>query len=223
MGRLYIVATPIGNRQDLSPRAVDVLRSAVAVACEDTRVAQKLLGPIGVTAPRIALHHHSDEASIHRVLDHVVHGDVAYISDAGTPAISDPGGKLVARAHEKKIEVVALPGASAVAVALSVAGFPAERFRFLGFLPHKHGRQTMIQSIGEMAETVVLFEAPTRLLKLLTALEPILGQRHLVVARELTKIHESVLRGTTAELKEYYEQHADQLKGEVTIVIGPKV
>jgi 16S rRNA (cytidine1402-2'-O)-methyltransferase len=222
MGRLYIVGTPIGNRQDLTPRATEILRAVSAVACEDTRVTQKLLSPLGVTAPRISLHHHSPDAAIDRVLDHAIHGDVAFVSDAGTPAVSDPGGKLVARAHQRGIEVVAIPGPSAVTAALSVAGFPAERFRFLGFLPHKHGRQTMVQSIGEMAETVVLFEAPTRLLKLLTQLDPIIGDRPVVVARELTKIHETVRRGIAAALAEYYSHHPQELRGEVVVVIGPK-
>lgn len=221
MGRLLVVGTPIGNRSDLSPRALEAFRSAVMILCEDTRVTRKLLSDLDTTAPTRSIHHHSMPADLDRALDAVATGDVVYVSDAGTPGISDPGGKLVARAHTRQIPVVVIPGPSALTAALSISGFPTDKFRFLGFLPHKKGRETLYQEIIASEETIAFFESPHRLMKTLEALLRLNLNRPLAVCRELTKIHESVVRGTITEVHQHFLEHSDEVRGEIVIVISP--
>lgn len=220
MGRLLVVGTPIGHRGDLSPRAREAFKSAVMILCEDTRVTRKLLVDVATTAPTRSIHHHSTAAELDRALDAVATGDVVYVSDAGTPGISDPGGKLVARAHARNIPVVVIPGPSALTAALSVSGFPTDRFRFLGFLPHKKGRETLYQEIVASDETIAFFESPHRLMKTLEALLRLSLNRPLAVCRELTKIHESVVRGTISDVHQHFLDHPDEVRGEIVIVIS---
>jgi len=221
MGRLIVVGTPIGNRGDLSPRALESFRTAVMILCEDTRVTRKLLTDIETTAPVRSIHHHSTPADLDRALDAVATGDVVYVSDAGTPGISDPGGKLVARAHVRKIPVVVIPGPSALTAALSISGFPTDKFRFLGFLPHKKGRETLYREIAESEDTIAFFESPHRLMKTLEALLRLGLSKPLAVCRELTKIHESVVRGTITDVHQHFNDHPDEVRGEIVIVISP--
>lgn len=221
-GVLYVVGTPIGHLADLSQRAAGILREADVVACEDTRHTRRLMTHVGSGAALLSLHAHSAEAVIERLLDRVAAGEsVAYVTDAGTPAVSDPGGRLVERAHARGIRVVSVPGPSAVPAALAVAGFPADRFFFAGFLPRKGAsRAELLDRIAAARWTSVCFEAPGRTAALLRDLAARCGgERLAAVARELTKIHEEVRRGTLAELAAYYGEHPP--RGEITVVIGP--
>lgn len=222
MGKLYVVGTPIGNLEDLSVRARRILSSVTIIACEDTRVTKKLLAHYQITVPMAAVHHHSTPAELDRLLDSATTGEVAVVTDAGMPGLSDPGGKFVARAVERGIAIEVVPGPSALTAATALSGFPTDSFLFLGFLPHKKGRQTLFQRIAGTEETVVLYESPHRILKTLESLSAAVPARPLAVCRELTKLHESVIRGTAAEALKHFTDHPDQVRGEIVIVIGPK-
>lgn len=216
-----MVATPIGHLGDFSFRGVETLRKAAVVACEDTRHSKRLLMHYEIETPLVSLHAHSSDAVIARLLDRVEAGeDVAYVTDAGTPGISDPGGLLAERAHERGITVVPIPGPSAVMAALAAAGFPADRFLFVGFLPKRGtARAEILARVADSDVTVVCYEAPGRTVALLETLIDKLGaSRPAAVARELTKMHEDVRRGTLGTLLTYYELHPP--RGEVTVVIG---
>lgn len=198
---LYMVATPIGNLGDLSQRAIATLQSADYIACEDTRHSKILLDRIGVNAPVLSLHAHSGPARIKQIIGLLESNKtICYISDAGTPAISDPGGVLARAAHEHGVSVVPIPGPSAVLAALSVCGFRADQYLFLGFLPKKKGRQTLLHRLREQEMVTVLFESPLRIQKSIQELHAILGEDKLVcVCRELTKQFEEVWRGPLGE------------------------
>lgn len=221
-GKLYIVATPIGHLGDFSFRGVEVLKSVAVIACEDTRHTRRLLTRYEIGAPLTSLHAHSSDAVIGRLLDRVEAGeDVAYVTDAGTPGISDPGGLLAERAHQRGVVVVPIPGPAAVMAALAAAGFPADRFVFLGFLPKRGtARERMLEMVAGCDMTTVCYEAPGRTPALLVALAERCGaERPAAVARELTKVHEEIRRGTLGTLATYYEAHPP--RGEVTVVISP--
>ena len=219
-GTLYVVATPLGNLSDLSQRAIDVLRSADLVAAEDTRRARKLLNHIEAK-PRVCSYHaHSPPSKLTQLERSLEQGTtVALLTDAGTPAISDPGGHLVARARECGARVVPIPGPSAVTTALSVAGFPAARYTFLGFLPRKGpDRRRILDELAALPRTAVIFEAANRLVRLLSDIEGVChSDRRVVVARELTKIHEEIKCGNLTDLRVYYEERTP--RGEVTVVV----
>jgi 16S rRNA (cytidine1402-2'-O)-methyltransferase len=220
-GHLYLVATPIGHLGDFSFRGVEILKSAAVIACEDTRHTKRLLMHYGIEVPLVSLHAHSSDAVIARLLDRVEGGDeVAYVTDAGTPGISDPGGLLAERAHERGLTVVPIPGPSAVMAALAAAGFPADRFMFVGFLPRRGtSRARMLERVAECDITAVCYEAPGRTVALLEALADRCGaDRPAAVAREITKMHEDIRRGTLGSLLTYYEEHPP--RGEVTVVVG---
>jgi 16S rRNA (cytidine1402-2'-O)-methyltransferase len=220
MATLYIVATPLGNLSDLSPRAADVLRRVPVVAAEDTRRTRGLLHHLGATPTLLSFHAHSGERRLETLLEILGDGrDVALVSDAGTPAVSDPGADLVSAAREAGFVVVPIPGPSAVATALSAAGLPADRYLFLGFLPRKGAERQRLLARGAGEEwSVVFFEAPTRIATLLGDLAHLAGAgRRAVVARELTKVHEELRTGTLGELADYYSEHAP--KGELTVVL----
>jgi 16S rRNA (cytidine1402-2'-O)-methyltransferase len=219
-GVLYIVATPIGNLGDMSARALEVLRTATAVVCEDTRVTGKLLKHFGIDTPTVAYHHHSPLSATQRLVERLVQGhSLAYVSDAGTPGVSDPGGKLVDAAAEAGVSVVPIPGASAVTAALSVAGFSVQQYLFLGFPPHKKGRQTFFKTVAESMYAVVFYESTHRIAKALTELARLVPERPLVVCRELTKKFETVYRGTADDV--LGQLVASSSKGEFVIVVGP--
>lgn len=223
MSHLFIVATPIGNLEDISPRAERVLREVDVVICEDTRVTGKLLRHLGIQKQMLSYHARSSTLRSGEIIELLRRGkNLALVSDAGTPAINDPGGKLVARVIRElgaSATITPIPGPSAVATALSVAGFPAERFCYLGFPPHKKGRQTFFREIAAMPETVVFLESTHRILKALAALVESIPTREIVVMRELTKLHETIYRGTPTEVTELLKN--DTIKGEFVVVIGP--
>jgi 16S rRNA (cytidine1402-2'-O)-methyltransferase len=220
MGTLYVVATPLGNLNDLSPRAAEVLRQAPVVAAEDTRRTRGLLSHLGASPTLLSFHAHSGERRVDTLLEILKEGrDLALVTDAGTPGVSDPGTDLVAAALEAGIVVVPIPGPSAPATALSAAGLPADRYLFLGFVPRKGTERSRLLARAAGEEwSVVLFEAPTRLVTLLQDLAAAAGPGRLaLVARELTKLHEELRRGTLAELADYYSMHPP--RGELTIVV----
>jgi 16S rRNA (cytidine1402-2'-O)-methyltransferase len=220
-GTLYVVATPLGNLDDLSPRAAATLTRVSAVAAEDTRHTKPLLAHVGSRALLVSFHAHSSEAALRRILHLLGSGqDVALVTDAGTPAVSDPGAVLVAAARERAIPVVTVPGPTAVAAALSVSGLGADRYVFLGFLPRKGGeRRRLLATVAESEWTVVLFEAPLRVAELLHDLVAACGgERRAAVARELTKLFEETRAGTLTELAGYYAEAPP--RGEVTVVVA---
>ncbi len=220
-GTLFVVATPLGNLGDLSPRAAETLKRVAAVAAEDTRRTRPLLAHVGSGAELMSVHAHSPTAAIERVLRQLAGGrDVALVTDAGTPAVSDPGVALVAAARARGFPVVTVPGPTAVAAALAVSGLSADRYVFLGFLPRKGGeRQRLLDTVAKSEWTVVLFEAPNRTADLLDDLVATCGaERRGVVARELTKLFEDTRDGTLAELAGYYRDTPP--RGEVTVIVS---
>lgn len=220
-GTLFVVATPLGNLGDLSARAAAVLRQVGIVAAEDTRRTRVLLNHVGARPRVLSLHAHSDAGRLRSVTDALRDGhDVAYVTDAGTPVVSDPGADLVRSARVEGALVVPVPGPSAVATALSVSGLPADRYTFLGFLPRKgKERARLLAEAAASRWSVVLFEAANRLGSLLRDLGRVCGaERVAVVARELTKIHEEVQSGNLADLEVYYEEHPP--RGEITLILS---
>ena len=217
---LYIVATPIGNLSDLSPRAADILARADLIAVEDSRVTAKLLHHIGVRRPMLPYHDHNGERVRPQLLDRMRDGSVALVSDAGTPLISDPGYKLVRDAREAGIRVTTIPGPSAVVAALTLAGLPTDRFLFLGFLPPKPGaKSAAIAEAATVRATLVLYESGPRLAATLLALREGLGEREAAVAREISKKFEETVTGTLSFLAERYSEAPP--KGEIVIVVAP--
>ncbi len=214
-GRVYVVATPIGNLEDLSPRAVRVLSEATLIACEDTRRTARLCARFGIATRRVSLHEHNEAQRLPGLLDRLRSGEsIALVSDAGTPLVSDPGARLVAAAREAGIEVVPVPGASAVLAALVASGLPTRRFTFLGFAPRKGAaRRAWFEDAARAPGTLVLFEAANRVADTLEALYLRLGPRRAAIARELTKRYEQVVHGRLGELRLVKE------RGEVTIVV----
>jgi len=220
-GTLYVVATPLGNLGDLSPRAADTLKRVAVVAAEDTRHSKPLLHHAGSHAELISFHEHSSDRALERILRILTDGrDVAFITDAGTPVISDPGVALVAGARERGIQVVTIPGPTAVAASLSVSGIPGDRYLFLGFLPRKGSdRRRFLLTASQSEWTVVLFEAPNRVTQLLADLAQVCGpERQATVSRELTKVFEETRAGTLQELSEHYAEAP--ARGEVTVVLS---
>ncbi|MBI5913608.1 16S rRNA (cytidine(1402)-2'-O)-methyltransferase [Candidatus Azambacteria bacterium] len=220
---LYLIATPIGNLEDITMRAVRVLREVDLVLCEDTRVTRKLLSAYDIKKPLESYHQHSTPAKLATIGDVLESGkNIAFVSDAGTPGISDPGGMLVRAVVQRfgdGVRIVPIPGANAALAALSVSGFFTDRFRFLGFPPHKKGRKTFFRSIAEIPEAVVLYESKYRIEKALEELEQDIGERQIVVARELTKQFESIYRGTPSECLLALKN--DDMRGEFVVVISP--
>lgn len=219
MGELYIVATPIGNLEDITLRALATLQEVDVIYAEDTRVTAKLLARYDIQKTV----HRLDEATEHlkarEVIVRLEKGEkVAYVSDAGTPGISDPGARLVAAAREANFQVITIPGPSALTAALAIAGLPEGEFTFLGFLPHKKGRQTALKGIAASAIPVVLFESPHRIGKLLGELDEVVPQHEVTLLRELTKIHETVLRGTAHEVRARLETSGGA-RGEIVVIV----
>lgn len=224
MAKLYIVSTPIGNLQDISLRALEVLKQVSAIAAEDTRITTKLLSHFQIQTFLLAYSYQIDSPKNKKVFDLLKEGqDVALVTDAGTPSISDPGGKIVERVVKEfggQVQIIPIPGSNAALAALSISGFPTDKFLFLGFPPHKKGRQKFFKEVADSKHTVVFYESPHRILKTLQSLadHPDLKDRPLVVARELTKKFESIYRGTAEEILGKYSQELE--RGELTIVIS---
>jgi len=220
-GILYLVATPIGNLEDITYRAVRVLGEADLIACEDTRQTGKLLGRYGIHKPLVSYHEHNEAERTEELIGRLRAGaSVALVSDAGTPLVSDPGYRLVTSALEEEIRVEPVPGPSAALAALAASGLPTDSFHFGGFLPAKAAqRRKALEKVRDHDATLVFYEAPHRILGTLADVEEVMGPRRVVVARELTKIHEEFLRGSAASVRRTLEGRA-AIKGEITLLVG---
>jgi 16S rRNA (cytidine1402-2'-O)-methyltransferase len=221
MGTLYLVATPIGNLEDMSPRAVRTLREARLIAAEDTRNTRKLLTHFDLHTPITSYFEHNKLTKLDAILTALSSGDVALVSDAGTPAINDPGYELVRAALDSGHTVCPIPGPSAPLAALAASGLPTDSFLYLGYLPRKSSdRQELLQQVDNLPYTLLFLESPHRLLAALKYLEISLGERQIAVARELTKVHEEIWRGSLAEAVEYFTRV--EPRGEITLVVSGK-
>ena len=216
---LYVIATPIGNLEDISLRALRLLQEVKLIAAEDTRTTRHLLNAHNIKTPLTSYHEHSKRAKLDYLLNYLDKEDIALVSEAGMPGLSDPGYELVVAAIERGISVVPIPGASAVITALVVSGLPTDQFLYLGFLPRRKGqRQRLLNSIVDEPRTIVAFETPHRLREALSDIEGILGNRRLSVCRELTKVHEEIFRGRVSQAREYFAEP----RGEFSLVIEGK-
>lgn len=226
MGVLSIVSTPIGNLGDITLRALETLRQADVLACEDTRVSSKLLARYDIKKPLLIFHARSGRLASERILTLLSEGKrVALITDAGTPGISDPGNELVREVRTRlgsEVRIESIPGPSALTAALAIAGAPTHEFVFLGFLPHKKGRQTLFKEIAKEKRAVVLYESPHRIEKTLSSLKDTLVEgRKVAVFRELTKLHESVVEGTAEEVEKYFSSRPSEVRGEFVVIVWP--
>lgn len=221
-GTLYIVATPIGNLEDITLRALNTLKAVDLIACEDTRQTLKLLRHYNISdKPLFAYHNFNERTATERIISELLQGkSVALVSDAGTPSISDPGFFLVRAAHEHGLRVVPIAGVSALTAAISVSPIPIRYFHFEGFLPQKKGRQTRLKHLALLGSTVIFYESPHRLLKLLDELALHFGNPTVMIARELTKLHEEILLGSPAELKAKFE--SKKVLGECVVIVHCK-
>jgi 16S rRNA (cytidine1402-2'-O)-methyltransferase len=219
-GRLYLVSTPIGNLDDITLRAIKVLRRVELIAAEDTRRARRLLARYRAKAPLTSFFEHNELTKKEALVKRLVGGhDIALISDAGTPGVSDPGFRLIQRAIEKGIEVIPIPGPSAHVAALVVSGLPTDSFHFFGFLPPKGAkRKKRIEEIKELRGTIILYESPHRIIRTLQDIHDCCGDRQVVVARELTKMYEEVIRGRVAEVLKGLKER--KMRGEITLVVA---
>ena len=216
MGKLYVVGTPIGNLEDLTPRAARILGEVSLIAAEDTRVTRRLLSHLGIHVPMVSYNEHNQHQRLPALLEDLGSGDLALVTDAGMPAVSDPGSNLVAQAAAAGFQVEAVPGVSAVTTALSMSGMSGDGFLFLGFLPRKtRERRTKLEGLTESTHTLVVFEAPHRLKATLRDILAVLGEREMSVCRELTKLYEEVFRGTASEAL----AHFSEPRGEFVLVI----
>jgi 16S rRNA (cytidine1402-2'-O)-methyltransferase len=222
--KLYLVPTPIGNLEDITLRAIRVLGEVDGILAEDTRNSGQLLKHFNISKPLYSHHAHNEHTGVPGVIKMLKEGkSLALISDAGTPGISDPGYLLVKACVDNGIEVESLPGATAFVPALVNSGFPTDRFVYEGFLPHKKGRQTRWKALAEEERTIVLYESPHRLVKALEQIiEFISPDRSVMVGRELSKMHEQMVRGTATEVLAYFVAHPDKVRGEIVIVIAGK-
>lgn len=223
MSTFYIVATPIGNLGDFSPRAVEVLKSVDYIACEDTRTSGKLLKHFGIGTQTFSFHLHNEHKKVAHLINILnANQNVALISDAGMPGISDPGFLAVRAAKKEGHTITVIPGPDAATTALIASGLPSDRYAFEGFLPHKKGRQKRLGQLAEEERTLIIYESPNRLIKLLDELIKYFGEDRLAaVARELTKTFEEIIRGSVSELKEEFENR-DSIKGEIVVVVSGK-
>lgn len=224
MPTLSIVATPIGNLEDITFRAIRALSEADVILCEDTRLTKRLLEHYEINKPTISYHAQSKLSKVKTILTLLEEGkNLALVSDAGTPTISDPGCLLVAQVREhfgENVTILPIPGASAVLAALSVSGFPSSEFLFLGFLPHKKGRETLFREIVASRRTVVFYESVHRVQKTLAALaEYLQPSRRMQISREISKFHEEHVRGTAKEVLRYFHDHPDRVRGEFVVVV----
>lgn len=218
-GMLSIVATPIGNLADITLRAIETLKSVDAILCEDTRVTSKLLARYEIRKPLVACHEHTDERRLAQIIERLRAGEnLAFVSDAGTPGLSDPGNRLVELALAADIPVVPIPGVSALGAIVSVAGIDMREFVFLGFPPHKKGRQTFFRSVAASEMPVVYYESPHRVMKNLKMLAEYAPDMRSVIGRELTKMFEEIIRGTIEEATAYFASHPEKIKGEFVII-----
>jgi 16S rRNA (cytidine1402-2'-O)-methyltransferase len=219
---LYVVPTPVGNLEDITLRAIRILKESSLIYAEDTRVTKKLLSHLGIQKPVYPFHAHNEHKVVQQVIDRIkTEESVVLVSDAGTPGISDPGFLLIRACIQDEITVTCLPGPTALIPALVGSGFPCDRFCFEGFLPHKKGRQTKLIELSKEERTIVLYESPHRIVKCLAQIEEFFEpDRNVCVVREISKIYEEFKRGTATQVREYYEQHPP--KGEIVLIIEGK-
>ncbi|PCI30395.1 16S rRNA (cytidine(1402)-2'-O)-methyltransferase [Candidatus Wolfebacteria bacterium] len=225
MSTLYVIATPIGNLEDMTLRAIRILGEVDMILCEDTRMTKRVLNKYEINTPTLSYHTHSGLAKVEKIVAYLEDGkNVALVSDAGTPGISDPGVRLVSEIRHvlPDTPIVTIPGPSAVTAALSISGLPSSDFLFLGFLPHKKGRQTLFEEVVDSKRTVVLYESPHRIAKTLLTLSEIAPDRKVVVGRELTKIYEEVVSGTAIEVMKYFQDNHDHVRGEFVVMVEGK-
>jgi 16S rRNA (cytidine1402-2'-O)-methyltransferase len=219
MGTLFLVATPIGNLDDISYRALETLRSAVLIAAEDTRQTKKILQRYEIATPTLSYHEHNKISRVEDVLDALATGDVALVSDAGMPGLNDPGYELVQAALKAGYSISAIPGPSAPVMALVISGLPTDAFLFLGYLPRRRAeRRRRLEEVAQLPYTLIFLEAPHRILEGLEDISAVLGDRPMAAARELTKVYEEVVRGTVQEVYDHFQQN--EPRGEFTLVIG---
>ena len=236
MSKFYIVATPIGNMQDITLRAIEILKEVDLILSEDTRETKKILDKYGINSPTMSYHAQSKLTKIDKIFELLKEGkNLALVSDAGTPTISDPGAMLIFKIKERfkmstnsaiaenvdiKIDVIPIPGATAVIAALSASGLPTHEFTFLGFLPHKKGRETLFKEIAESKRTMVFYESPHRILKTIKSLMKFCPSKKVCLAREITKIYEEFKTDSPSELLEYLTQNPIKQKGEFTVLVS---
>lgn len=226
MSKFYIVATPIGNMGDITLRAIETLKEVDLILCEDTRMTKRLLDKYGINKPTMSYHAQSKLAKADKIFELLEEGkNLALVSDAGTPGISDPGALLVSKIKEDinlrySVDVIPIPGATALITALSASGLPTHEFTFLGFLPHKKGRETLFKEIRDAKRTMVFYESPHRILKTLESLVKFCPEKKVCIARELTKIYEEFKTGTPAEVLEYFNKNPDKQRGEFTVIVA---
>ncbi len=223
MSKFYVVATPIGNLEDITFRAISVLKSVDFILCEDTRMTKKLLDKYEINTKTISYHAQSKLSKVDKIFEFLEEGkNLALVSDAGTPTISDPGSLLISQIKEKfkdKVEIVPIPGASALITALSASGVISHEFTFLGFLPHKKGRETLFKEISNSSRACVFYESPHRIIKTLESLVKFAPEKTIIIARELTKIYEQFVSGKAEELLSYFENHKDKVRGEFVVIV----
>lgn len=220
-GKLYIVSTPIGNLGDITLRAIEALKSVDFIVCEDTRVTSVLLIHLQIKKELISFNAASEKFKAQKVIERITLGETcALVSDAGTPGISDPGTRLISLAIKENIELIAVPGVTALISALTLSGFPSDSFLFVGFLPNKKGRQKELKQLADEKRTIVVYESTYRIKKLITELNELMPQRQIVVCRELTKKFEEVIRGTVQSINSTLDKIV--LKGEFVVVLAPK-
>jgi 16S rRNA (cytidine1402-2'-O)-methyltransferase len=223
MSKFYVVATPIGNMGDITLRAIETLKEVDLILCEDTRETKKILQKYNINKPTMSYHAQSKLSKLDKIFELLEEGkNLALVSDAGTPTISDPGAMLISKIKEnlKDVEVIPIPGASAVIAALSASGLPTHEFTFLGFLPHKKGRETLFKEITEAKHTIVFYESPHRILKTLESLQKFCPNKKVCLAREITKIYEEFKTGLPSELLDYLTQNPIKQKGEFTVIVA---
>jgi len=230
MSTLYVVGTPIGNLGDMTLRAIEILKSVDTILCEDTRTTKTLLHKYEITTPVLSYHSQSSIGKADAIITMLAEGkNLALVSDAGTPAISDPGSLLISQIREKfgdEVKIAAVPGPSALISALSISGLTGNQFTFYGFLPHKKGRETLFKEIASSERTSVFYESPHRIMKTLESLNTHLGiafpNRKVVIARELTKVFEEVVSGTTSEVFTYFQENKEKVRGEFVVMVEGK-
>lgn len=224
MSKFYVVATPIGNMGDITLRALETLKSVDLILCEDTRETRKILNKYNISSPTMSYHARSKLSKTDKILELLKEGkNLALVSDAGTPGISDPGAVLISKIKEyfsHGVDVIPVPGPTALIAALSASGLPTHEFTFLGFLPHKKGRETLFKEIAESKRTMAFYESPHRILKTLESLVKFCPKKKVCVARELTKIYEEFKTGAPAEILAYYLENSDKQRGEFTVIIA---
>jgi 16S rRNA (cytidine1402-2'-O)-methyltransferase len=220
-GKLYIVSTPLGNLKDITLRAIETLNEVDFILCEDTRVTSKLLKHYSISKELVSFNAVSEKKKIPKVIERLLSGkDCALVSDSGTPTISDPGVRLISQAIKEKVEVISIPGATALITALTLSGLPTDSFIFEGFLPQKKGRQKKLKNLAEEKRTILLYESSHRIIRLINELAEYIPERYIVVCREITKKFEETWRGYPLELKQQLDDKI--IKGEFVVVVSPK-